>query len=86
MYLFHKKCSQKCSHSDDFCCNLLKFGISRIALNKGFYRQLTCIECLLNFSEDKVQGDKVVKESISISFINRLGIFIGVVGAIIRYW
>ena len=34
-------------------------------------------------SEDKVQGDKVVKESISISFINRLGIFIGVVGAII---
>jgi hypothetical protein len=64
----------------------LKFGISRIALNKGFYRQLTCIECLLNFSEDKVQGDKVVKESISISFINRLGIFIGVVGAIIRYW
>ena len=37
-------------------------------------------------SEDKVQGDKVVKESISISFINRLGIFIGVVGAIIRYW
>ncbi len=33
-------------------------------------------------SEDKVQGDKVVKESISISFINRLGIFIGVVGAI----
>ena len=86
MYLFHKKCSQKCSHSDDFCCNLLKFGISRIALNQGFHRQLTCIECLLNFSEDKVQGDKVVKESISISFINRLGIFIGVVGAIIRYW
>ena len=35
-------------------------------------------------SEDKVQGDKVVKESISISFINRLGIFIGVVGAIIK--
>ena len=41
---------------------------------------------LFYFSEDKVQGDKVVKESISISFINRLGIFIGVVGAIIRYW
>ena len=37
-------------------------------------------------SEDKVQGDKVVKESISISFINQRGIFIGVVGAIIRYW
>ena len=34
--LFHKKCSQKCSHSGDFYCNTLKFEISRIALNQGF--------------------------------------------------
>ena len=64
----------------------MKFKISRIALNQAFTRLLTCTEPLLDFSKDKVQGDKVVKESISISFINRLGIFIGVVGAIIRYW
>ena len=70
----------------DLYCNVVKFEISRIALNQGFYRLVTCNESLFHLSEDKVQGDKVVKESISISFINRLGIFIGVVGAIIRYW
>lgn len=31
--LFYKKCS----HSVDFYCNTLKFEISRIALNQGFF-------------------------------------------------
>ena len=35
--LFHKKCSQKCSHSVDFYCNTLNFENSRIALNQGFF-------------------------------------------------
>lgn len=29
--LFHKKCSQKCSHSVDFYCNILKIKNSEIA-------------------------------------------------------
>lgn len=52
--LISKKCSQKCSHSVDFYCNLLKFKISRIALNQDFYRLLTCSESLFHLSKNHV--------------------------------
>lgn len=54
IFLFQKKGSEKSSDSVDFYCNVVKFEISRIALNQGFYRLLTCIECLLHLSKNHV--------------------------------
>lgn len=42
---------KKGSDSVDLYCNVMKVHLSKIALNQGFHRQLTCIECLLNFSK-----------------------------------
>ena len=45
--------SKKGSDSADFYCNVVKFEISRIALNQGFYRILTCSESLFHFCKTK---------------------------------
>jgi len=47
--LISKKGSEKGSDSTDFYCNLVKFKISKIALNQGFYCLLTCSESLFHF-------------------------------------
>ena len=52
-YIF-KKCSQKCSHQVDFRCDILKFKISKIALNQCFTSLLTCNETLFNLFKDYV--------------------------------
>lgn len=52
--LISKKGSEKGSDSADFYCNVVKFEISRIALNQGFYRLLTCSESLFHFCKDKI--------------------------------
>lgn len=52
--LISKKGSEKGSDSVDFYCNVLKFRISRIALNQGFYRLLTCSESLFHFCKHNV--------------------------------
>lgn len=49
--LISNKGSEKGSDSVDLYCNLLKFKISRIALNQDFYRLLTCNESLFHFSK-----------------------------------
>ena len=52
-YSYFKKGSEKGSDSADFYCNVVKFEISRIALNQGFYRILTCSESLFHFCKTK---------------------------------
>ena len=52
--LISKKGSEKGSDSAEFYCNVVKFEISRIALNQGFYRLLTCSESLFHFCKDKI--------------------------------
>ncbi len=52
--LISKKGSEKGSDSIDFYCNVVKFRISRIALNQGFCRLLTCSESLFYLSENHV--------------------------------
>ena len=47
--LISKKGSEKGSDSVDFYCNVVKYRISEIALNQGFYRLLTCGESLFHF-------------------------------------
>ena len=47
--LISKKGSEKGSDSVDFYCNVVKYRISKIALNQGFYRLLTCSESLFHF-------------------------------------
>ena len=46
--------SKKGSDSADFYCNVVKFEISRIALNQGFYRLLTCSESLFHLCKHNV--------------------------------
>lgn len=50
--LISNKGSEKDSDSVDFYYNIVKFEISRIALNKGFYHLLTCSESLFHFCKD----------------------------------
>ena len=52
--LISKKGSEKGSDSADFYCNVVKFEISRIALNQGFYRLLTCSESLFHLCKHNV--------------------------------
>ena len=50
---FTKKCSQKCSHSVDFYCNVLQLTKEKNA-SYAFFSVLIRIECLLNFGEHNV--------------------------------
>ena len=52
--LISKKGSEKGSDSVDFYCNVVKFTISKIALNQGSYRLLTCSESLFHLSKNHV--------------------------------
>lgn len=49
--LISKKGSEKGSDSVDLYCDVVKFRKSRIALNQGFYRLVTCSESLFHLSE-----------------------------------
>ncbi|HFU4464637.1 TPA: hypothetical protein ACGO9X_001948, partial [Streptococcus suis] len=48
---YFKKGSEKGSDSTDLYCNVMKFNNSKIALNQGFYRLLTCSESLFHLSK-----------------------------------
>lgn len=52
--LISKKGSEKGSDSVDFYCNVVKFRISRIALNQGFYCLVTCSESLFHLSKNEL--------------------------------
>lgn len=52
--LISNKGSEKGSDSADFYSNVVKFKISRIALNQGFYRLVTCSESLFHFCKHNV--------------------------------
>lgn len=52
--LISKKGSEKGSDSVDFYCNVVKFEISKIALNQGLYRLVTCSESLFHFCKHNV--------------------------------
>ena len=47
--LISNKGSEKSSDSVDLYCNVVKFRISKIALNQGLYRLVTCSESLFYF-------------------------------------
>ena len=49
-----EKGSEKGSDSVDLYCDVVKFRKSRIALNQGFYRLVTCSESLFHLSKDYV--------------------------------
>ncbi len=46
--LISNKGSEKGSDSVDLYCDVVKFRKSRIALNQGFYRLVTCSESLFH--------------------------------------
>ena len=50
--LISKKGSEKGSDSVDLYCNVVKFRISKIALNQGFSHLLTCSESLFHLSRN----------------------------------
>ena len=52
--LISNKGSEKGSDSADFYSNVVKFKISRITLNQGFYRPVTCNESLFHFCKHNV--------------------------------
>ena len=52
--LISNKGSEKGSDSADFYSNVVKFKISRIALNQGFYHLVTCSESLFHFCKHNV--------------------------------
>lgn len=52
--LISKKGSEKGSDSVDLYCDVVKFRKSRIALNQGSYRLVTCSESLFHLSKDYV--------------------------------
>lgn len=53
LFLF-KKGSEKGSDSVDLYCNVVKFRISKIALNQGFSHLLTCSESLFHLCNYQV--------------------------------
>ena len=52
--LISNKGSEKGSDSVDLYCDIVKFRKSRIALNQGFYRLVTCSESLFHLCKDYV--------------------------------
>ena len=49
--LISNKGSEKGSDSVDLYCDVVKFRKSRIALNQGFYRLVTCSESLFHLNK-----------------------------------
>lgn len=47
---------KKGSDLTDLYCNIVKVHLSKIALNQGFYRLLTCSESLFVFSKSSVDN------------------------------
>ena len=66
--LISKKGSEKGSDSVDFYCNVVKFRISRIALNQGFYRLVTCSESLFHLSKEYLKSILVARNLIKSTF------------------
>ena len=54
MIYLSKKGSEKGSDSVDLYCNVVKFRISKIALNQGFSHLLTCSESLFHLCKHNV--------------------------------
>lgn len=68
--LISNKGSEKGSDSVDLYCDVVKFRKSRIALNQGFYRLVTCSESLFNFCKEYLKSILVVTNLIKSRFIS----------------